>query len=186
MDAANLKPPQVGGIRAGPPLAAMLYLLLVGSAVLSLWAHRFPGALPRMMGFAAPWVFLAFTAVFAVYRFALVRARKYAASKAFFQIGAALCFFALLLPRVGPAEVGRDSLEALLTDADPRVRALAAEVAGYRPEGGKVASRLVRALEDPEPAVREQAHASLVRLAGTDLGAPEDATGLKAWKDHFP
>jgi hypothetical protein len=180
------QPPELGGVRAGPALAATLYVLLVGSAVLSLAAHRFPGALPRVLGMAAPWVFLAFATVFTLYRLALVRAKKYPVSKAFFQIGAALLFFTLLLPRGGPVDAHRDSLERLIADPDPRVRALAVEVAGYRPEGARYGARLVRALDDPEEGVRERAHAALVRLNGTDLGPPTDAAALKAWKDRFP
>jgi hypothetical protein len=180
------QPPELGGVRAGPALAATLYVLLVGSAVLSLAAQQFPGALPRLLGMAAPWVFLAFVAVFTLYRLTLVRAKKYPVSKAFFQIGAALLFFTLLLPRGGPADAHRDSLERLIADPDPRVRALAVEVAGYRAEGARYGGRLVRALDDPDEAVREHAHAALVRLNGTDLGPPADAAALKAWKDRFP
>jgi hypothetical protein len=180
------QPPELGGVRAGPALAATLYVLLVGSAVLSLAAHQYPGALPRLLSEAAPWVFLAFAAVFTLYRLTLVRAKKYPVSKAFFQIGAAVLFFTLLLPRSGPAGDRRDSLERLIADPDPKVRALAVEVAGYRPDGTRYAARLVRALEDTDEAVRDRAHAALVRLNGADLGPPADAAAVNAWKDRFP
>jgi hypothetical protein len=181
------QPPELGGVRAGPALAATLYILLVGSAVLSLAAHQYPGVLPRVLSLAAPWVFLAFAAVFTLYRLVLVRAKKYPVSKAFFQIGAAVLFFTLLLPRSGPAAAQRESLERLITDADPRVRALAVEVAAYRPDGARYAPKLAQALEDPDEAVRDRAHAALVRLnGGADLGPPSDAAALKAWKDRFP
>jgi hypothetical protein len=132
-------------------------------------------------------VFLAFAVVFTLYRLTLVRAKKYPVSKAFFQIGAAILFFTLLLPRGGPMAAQRDSLERLISDSDPRVRALAVEVAAYRPDGPRYAPRVARALEDPDEAVREHAHAALVKLnSGTDLGPPSDAAALKAWKDRFP
>jgi hypothetical protein len=176
-----------GGIHAGPALAAVLYGLLVGSAALSLLAQRLPGSLPLWLVPAAPWVFLAFAACFAVYRWALVRAGKYSASKAFFQVGAALFFFILLLvPRARPADEPGDAVSALMQDADPRVRALAAEVAGYRPDGSRYARDLVRALGDPDEAVRRQAHASLVRWAGVDLGAPSNPDAVQAWRQRFP
>jgi hypothetical protein len=181
------QPPELGGVRAGPALAATLYILLVGSAVLSLAAHQYPGVLPRVLSLAAPWVFLAFAAVFTLYRLVLVRAKKYPVSKAFFQIGAAVLFFTLLLPRGGPAAAQRESLERLITDADPRIRALAVEVAAYRPDNARYAPKLAQALEDPDEAVRDRAHAALVRLnGGADLGPPSDAAALKAWKDRFP
>jgi hypothetical protein len=181
------QPPELGGVRAGPALAATLYILLVGSAVLSLAAHQFPGMIPRVLSLAAPWVFLAFAAVFTLYRLTLVRAKKYPVSKAFFQIGAAVLFFTLLLPRAGPMAAQRDSLDRLISDSDPRVRALAVEVAGYRPDGVRYAPKVARALGDTDEAVRERAHAALVRLnSGADLGSPSDAAALKAWEDRFP
>src|SRR5207253_2822728 len=60
--------PQVAGIRFGPGLAAGLYLLLVAAAVLALWARRWPGELPGHLEAVAPWLFLAFVLVFAIYR----------------------------------------------------------------------------------------------------------------------
>ncbi|MGA9520802.1 MAG: HEAT repeat domain-containing protein [Myxococcaceae bacterium] len=180
------QPPRLGGIPAGPALAGLLYVLLVGSAVLALWVREFPGAVPVALAKAAPWVFLAFILVFALYRFGLVREGKYPASKAFFQVGSALIFFMLLLPgsRVRYGE-HRDPLTDLMLDANPRVRALAAEVAGYRPDGEKYGAELVKALRDPDPKVREEAHASLVRLTGQDLGRPDDPQALKAWGERF-
>jgi hypothetical protein len=180
-------PPLPGGVRAGPAVAATLYGLLLFAAALALGAQRFPGALPSPVERAAPWAFLAFAGCFATYRLALVQAKKYAASKAFFQIGVALFFFILLLwPRTHVAMPPTDALPALLQDADPGVRSLAAEVARYRPDGNRYAPLLVRALEDPDEGVRQQAHATLVRWAGVDLGGPGDPTALEAWKRRFP
>ncbi len=186
METQGEQPPRFGGIPAGPALAGLLYILLVGSAALALWVREFPGAVPIALARAAPWVFLAFILVFALYRFALVRAGKYPAAKAFFQVGAAMIFFMLLLPgsRVrygGP----QDPLAELMVDANPHVRALAAEVARYRPDGNKYGADLVKALRDPAPQVREEAHRSLVRITGQDLGGPEDPKALKAWGERF-
>src|SRR4051812_45915338 len=86
--APQVDPPQLGGIRFGPSLTGALYLLLVGSAALALWAESSPAGLPRSLGAVAPWAFLTFAAAFAIYRLVLVKARRYRASKAFFQIGA--------------------------------------------------------------------------------------------------
>jgi hypothetical protein len=72
-----------------------------------------------------------------------------------------------------------------LASTDPDVRALAAEVARYRPreEVGVVAGRLVELLDDPAPEVRRQAHAALVALAGHDAGGegPGAAGRWRAW-----
>ncbi len=187
------EPPRFGGIRLGPPLAGAIYLLLVASAALALWVRTDAGRVPLGVALAAPWVFLGFVAVFGFYRLGLVRAGKYPAAKAFVQVGGALIIFMLLLPsarfefgqfkfgQTQPADVGR-----LLRDPNPTVRALAAEVAGYRPGGARSAPDLARALGDPDPRVREQAHASLVRLAGEDLGPASDPAAVKAWRDRYP
>jgi len=117
----------------------------------------------------------------------LVRAGKYPTSKAFFQIGAAVLFFTLLLPAAKSRyDLPLDDVEVLLTDDNPKVRALAAEVIGCRPEGSKHASQLVKALRDPDLQVRKQAHRSLVRLSGEDLGSGQNEAELKAWESRFP
>jgi hypothetical protein len=176
----------LGGIRYGPALAGTLYLLLVVSAALALWARRTPSGLPTPLGMAAPWIFLVFVVAFALYRLGLVRAGRYPAFKAFFQVGAGVLFFTLLLPGAQSRYIPESDLEALLHDANPRVRAMAAEVARHRPEGKQHASLLVRALQDPDPAVRTQAHLSLVAMTGQDLGAPGDANAMKAWRERYP
>jgi hypothetical protein len=135
---------------------------------------------------AAPWVFLLFALAFALYRLVLVRARRYPAFKAFFQIGVAVLFFTLLLPQAQQRDVARGELETLLRHSDPKVRALAAEVARHRPDGRRYGAVLAQALEDPDPEVRHQAHLSLVELTGQDLGAPDTPNALKAWRDRYP
>lgn len=176
----------VAGIPLGPALAGALYLLLVASAALSLGARRFPGLLPEKLEIAAPTLFLVFLICFALYRLALVRARRYPAFKAFFQIGATVLFFTLLLPGAkNRYERPVDEVEMLLSDDNPHLRALAAEVVRHRPEGRKYVPLLVRALRDTEPRVRQEAHRSLVVLTGQDLGEPEDEEAVKAWEKRF-
>lgn len=179
--------PHLGALRFGPALAGGLYLLLVCSAGAALYTWRFPTRLPPALEAAAPWLFLAFAALFSVYRWVLIQRRKYPAFKGLFQIGVAILFFMLLSPwATRPQEPAVDRLGALLGDARPEVRALAAEVAGTRADGARYGARLVRALRDSEPGVREQAHLSLVKLAGADLGSPEEPAALKAWSERFP
>ncbi len=125
--------------------------------------------------------------IFSGYRMVLVKDRKYPAGKAFFQIGAAALFFMLLLPWAkGRYQAPADAVELLFTDSSPTVRALAAEVARYRPDGRKYGHRLATALSDPIPAVREEAHRSLVTLSATDLGPPDDPSAVKAWREKYP
>jgi len=185
------RPPSVAGIRAGPALTSILYLLLVASAALALWVRGYPGQAPQGVEHLAPWAFLAFLAAFAVYRLALVRSRRYPAFKAFAQIAAGVLFFTLLLPGTWrpPAMVhgaGGDDLAVLLRDPSPRVRRLAAEVARHRPNAPAFAHALAAALDDPDPRVRAEAYASLVAISGSDLGGPEDAAARKAWQERYP
>jgi len=180
------EPPRMGGIPFGPTLAGALYLLLVGSAALALWVRRSPAGLPVGLGLAAPWAFLVFVVAFALYRLGLVRAGRYPAFRAFFQVGVAILFFTLLLPSSQVRYMPEGELEALMLDANPRVRALAAEVARTRTDRTQYAKALVHALEDPEVSVRTQAHHSLVVITGQDLGSPEDPKGVANWRERYP
>jgi hypothetical protein len=178
----------LGGVRLGQTLTGALYFLLLVSAFLALWTRRFPGRLPGFLEQASPWVFLVFLAVFAFYRLGLMRAGRYPVFKGFFQIALGLFVFTLLLPGARrvyePPAVGE--LSWAFNDANPKVRALAAEVAGYRRHGRRYAPELVKALEDPDPMVREEAHRSLVRFAGQDLGPPKDKAAIQRWRERFP
>ena len=180
------QPPRWRGIQAGPALAGFLYALLIGTAALALWVREFPGVLSPALARAAPFVFLVFVGCFAAYRLALVSAHKYPAFKAFFQIAAATLFFMLLLPSARSTyRAPEDELGELLRDPNPKVRTLAAEVARYRPDASKYGSLLVRSLNDPDRRVRDEAHRSLVQIAGTDLGDPDSQSAVKAWGDRF-
>ncbi|MCA2980477.1 MAG: HEAT repeat domain-containing protein [Myxococcaceae bacterium] len=174
--------PTVAGVRVRPFWPLVLYGLLVGSALLALWAQYSPTA-PPSVSRSAPWAFLAFAVGFSVYRLALVMAKRYSPFKAFTQVLVASMFFMLLLlPNLGqPPSPEAPALSALLVDADPRVRALAAEVVGFR-QARAEAPALVGLLSDSSDVVREAAHEALVRLnAGADLGR---APG--PWAERFP
>ncbi len=184
MNGAPLKDdePSVAGLRVRPELTIALFVLLGISAGVGLWSQANPGHAPVWLERGAPWLFLVFVIGFAAYRFALVAAGRYSAFKAFFQIFLAAIFFMMLLPGSPLAVKGSASTATgLLGDPDPRVRSLAAEVAGYRKDLSSTHG-LIGLLEDPEGLVRLQAHGALVRLNdGADLGE-----GAAAWKERFP
>ena len=172
------------GLRFVQVLRPALYALLVLSALFTFWSGA-PVAgrtLPSWTQSVAPTLFAIFLAIFAVYRFALMRAKKYPAATGLFQVGLGALIWVLLLPstrqRIRPPPGAVDDLQALMASPDPRVRALAVEVAGYRAEGARYAREMIERLEDADPAVRGRAHAALVRVSGTDLG-----TRPEPWRD---
>ena len=161
-------------------LRPALYVLLVASALFTFWAGgEVAGrALPQWTQVVAPTLFGLFLVIFAVYRLTLVRAKKYPAAVGLFQVGLGSLIWVLLLPstrqKIAP-HPSADEVPALLSSRDARVRALAAEVAGYRAAGSKYAPQLIERLDDGEPLVRQRAHDALVRLAGADAGPSADA-----------
>lgn len=173
----NPSEPSVAGVRVRPAWSVALYVLLVASAGLALFAQRSPRVDP-LLATAAPWVFLGFVVGFAIYRVALVAARRYSPFKAFLQIFIAALFFVLLLmPRAPKGDAGP---EVLLRDRNPRVRAVAAEVLGFRQDVAQ-APALVPLLDDANADVRAAAHAALVKLnGGADLGE-----NRPAWEARF-
>jgi hypothetical protein len=124
---------------------------------------------------------------YATYRFALVRAGRYPAGKAYLTVGAMVLSLGVITgivlepPRLAEA-AGSTDLGPPLASPDPVLRAVAAELVRYRPraEGVRHAARLVALLEDAEPAVRREAHASLVTLVGDDVGV--GAGALARWQ----
>ncbi len=183
-DPAKVEEPSVVGVRVRPKWTLALFALLVVSAAAALWTRSNAGLAPAWVEKGAPWVFLVFVIGFAAYRFALVAAGRYSAFKAFFQIFVAVLFFLLLLlpnsPFVKRASAAAP-LSVSLKDPDTRVRAMAAELAGYRRDVA-TAPLLIILLTDADAEVREQSHDALVRLnEGGDLG-----TDPAAWKERFP
>ncbi|HET7784437.1 MAG TPA: HEAT repeat domain-containing protein [Myxococcales bacterium] len=164
-------------------LRPALYALLVLSALFTFWSGgELAGRqLPRWTQVVAPTLFAVFLAIFTVYRFALMRAKKYPAATGMFQIGLGALIWVLLLPstrqRIAPEAPAADEVPALMTAPDPRVRALAVEVAGYRADV-KYVSGLIDRLDDADERVRGRAHAALARIAGADAG--EDAGAWRA------
>ena len=163
--------PSVVGVRLRPLWSMVLYALLVLSAAIAMYAEHSSGVSP-VIARSAPWIFLIFALGFSIYRIALVAARRYSPFRAFIQIFLAALFFLMLLsPRVQGKATGSGSL---LKHPDARVRALAAEVSGWRAERGQ-ARELVLLLEDSSPQARLAAHEALVKLNdGVDLGPADD------------
>jgi hypothetical protein len=183
--------PSVAGVRVRPGLTILLWVLLVASAAAALGVQRGSFGMSAEARYAAPWAFLAFAVGFSVYRLALTNVHKYSPAKAFFQVGvvAIFCVFLFLGAAVERKAqgAGEPDLAAALNDPNPTVRAFAAELARYRPEGRGNSGALVKALADSAPAVASAAHASLVALnGGEDLGPPGDADARKRWAERFP
>ena len=190
-------------------LAYVFYGLLLASVVATLTglpaleqAVR-GGRLPRGM-LIIPSVLLGlFIALFAAYRYVLVKAGRYRAGTAYAQVGLMVLMATLLLPRsieryrqsgegegLAAAAAGNTDLSRALSSQEPEERALAAELARYRPrqDALRYVSQLLRLLGDPADEVRRQAHATLVALAG---GRDPGGEGLDAqarwrafWKER--
>ncbi len=179
------------------PMRPLLYALLAASALATVFAGPAleqavrEGRLPHSVLVLAPGLLLLFIAVFAVYRYALVREGRYHAGKAFVQVGLMVLVLTLLLPgsmeryraagTVRPVDLSRH-----LRSADAEGRAMAAELARHRerPEALRYVPRLVEMLEDPSPEVRRQARASLQALAGNDP-AGEGEGAARRWRDYW-
>jgi len=165
-------------------LRPALYALLVLSALFTFWSGGAVAgrALPRWTQSVAPTLFATFLAIFTVYRFALMRAKKYPAAIGLFQVGLGALIWVLLLPstrqKIAPPSSPGDDVRALMMSPDPRVRGLAVEVAGYRRDGVQYVGELIDRLADADAAVRRRAHTALVRLAGSDPGMDAGA-----WRD---
>ena len=88
------------GLQFVQVLRPALYALLVLSALFTFWAGGdIAGhALPAWTHVVAPTLFAIFLVVFTVYRFALVRAKRYPAATGFFQVGLGALIWVLLLP----------------------------------------------------------------------------------------
>jgi hypothetical protein len=183
-----------------PPFARtvrmLLYVLLLAAAALTFSgipaverAVR-EGRQPPTTLIIAPAIFALFIGAFAVYRFALVRARRYPAGRAFFQIGLMLLVLTLVLPgslgryhsatAVGPVQLNR-----WLSAPEPDARAMAAELARHRDraEVEPLVPHLIELLDDPSSEVRRQALASLEAFAGGDKGGEGEGSAARwrAW-----
>ena len=175
----------------------VLFALLLVSAALTLFGVPLlqravaAGRWPPFTLALPPALLAVFIAGYAAYRIALVRAGRYTAGKALVQVAVMLLVLgivagvALVPPEgAGPGQAAVN-LERPLASSDPDVRALAAELARHRPpeQALAIAGRLAELLDDPAPEVRRQAHASLVALAGADVGGDGPGAGARwrAW-----
>ena len=175
----------------------MLFALLIVSAALTLFGLPqlqravAAGRWPPVTLAVPPALLAVFIVGYAAYRIALVRAGRYTAGKTLVQVAVMLLVLGIvagiaLVPpdRTGPGQEPV-ALARPLASNDPDVRALGAELARHRPreQALAVASRLADLLDDSSPEVRRQAHATLVALAGADLGGegPGAAARWRAW-----
>ncbi len=176
----------------------VLFALLIASAALTLFVLPelqravASGRLPPVALAVPPAVLALFVVGYAGYRLTLVRAGRYPAGKALVQIAVMALVLAIVVrvaffpgdvpvPASGPVALGR-----LLASGDPEVRAAAAELLRHRPRADALANveQLGRLLDDPSPAVRREAHASLVALAGRDAGG-EGPGAAARWREHW-
>jgi len=149
------------------------------------------GAWPKGLLAVPPLVLATFVLGFACYRAILVRLGRYEAGKAFVQVG--LMFLVLMVVAkmvLAPDEEALRPQPVSLAQAfharDSTVRALAAEVARYRPheEGLRLSKDLAALTEDPSVEVRGQARASLKSILGRDAG---EGPGAEArWQSLLP
>ncbi len=127
---------------------------------------------------------------YATYRFTLVRAGHYSAGKALVRVGAlvlltgAIAGIALDRPATRPPTPGLD-LAVPLASADPLGRAVACELVRFRPRVEALAHvpRLIALLDDESALVRREAHATLVVLAGRDVG--ESGGAADRWRAYW-
>jgi hypothetical protein len=172
-------------------LLAATWLTLLGVPELARAVGE--GRWPRAALAVPPAVLALFIAGYAVYRFALVRAGRYPAGKALVHVGLMLVVLGVIAGMVRDRAATQRTLSADGPDLsaplrahDPTVRALAAELVRHRPReaAARYVPDLVVLVEDPAPEVRRQAHASLVELAGTDVGG-EGPGAAARWREHW-
>lgn len=172
-------------------LAASAALTLIGLPELQ--AAVAAGRWPRVTLALPPALLALFVVGYGAYRYQLVRAGRYPGGKALVQVGLMVLVLAVV---AGMAlERGRAfpdravDLGRALGSTDPDARAMAAELLRHRPRPVAEAQvgRLVELLGDPSPQVRREAHATLVALAGADVGGdgPDAAVTWRAyWRDR--
>ena len=127
---------------------------------------------------------------YATYRFTLVRAGHYPAGKALVRVAmlvlltVAIAGIALDRPAPRQPAPGLD-LAAPLASAEPLLRAVASELVRHRPRAEALGHvpRLIALLGDESPLVRREAHATLVALAGLDVG--EGSGAADRWRAHW-
>ena len=167
-----------------------LFLLIVASAGVALFAEPWLSALVRQGALSPSWrflppaLFVGFLGAYAIDRWYLVQRRSYPPGRAFFQVVFGVLFAFLLLPstlddlsaRAARAEGALQ--EKLLLDERAEVRAVAVEALGFRGRSRARARALGRMLHDPSSRVRDKAAMVLARWSGRPL---DDRDALEAW-----
>jgi hypothetical protein len=175
-----------------------LYALLLASAVLTLTGLPMleqavrEGHRTRMTLMIAPGLLGLLIALFAYYRYRRVQMGQYGAAKAFVQVGLMVMVLTFLLPQsleryrsaglIAPVDLGPH-----LSSPDPENRALAAELARYRPRPDALrhVEKLIALLDDSALEVRRQAHDTLVALAnGQDPGGQGEGARAR-WSAYW-
>ena len=187
--------PAQGGRSWIPPLARtlrwVLVVLLAGCVVLGvIWLPELRGEVaagrwPRGALMVPPALLALFIAGYAAYRWSLVRAGRYPAGKALAQVGLMLLALGVVAGVTRESVTGTERpgrVASGLRSSSPEVRAMAAELARYRPPevARPLLPRLVELLADPDAEVRREAHASLVALCGQDPGSGKESQ--PAWR----
>lgn len=172
-------------------LRGLLYVALVVSAAVALFgrdeiqARVLAGSLVPEWRFVPGAVFGGTLLLYAVDRVLLVQRGRFPYGKAFYQLAFGLVLLgmhfqgALMDYRAGTEAHASAGLAALLQHEEPGVRAMAAELAGYR-GGREHAGALVALLSDGNAAVQAAAQGALERLAGRPMGA--GAAAAPAWR----
>ncbi len=151
------------------------------------------GGWPRAALAVPPAILAVFIAGYAAYRFVLVRAGRYPAGKALVQIALMVLVLAVITGVVVELAQGYRAerpppidLAGPLRSPDPAVRAIALELARHRPRESIVHTvpRLIELLEDPAPEVRREARATLMVLAGRDVGG-EGPDAPERWREYW-
>jgi hypothetical protein len=174
-----------------------LFALLFASAAVTLvglpelQGEVAAGRWPRATLAVAPAFLALFILGYGAYRFALVRAGRYPAGKALAQLGLMLLALGVVagiaLERGrAPGANGAVDLGRALSSADPDARAMAAELLRHRPRPVAMEQipRLVELLSDRSPPVRREAHATLVALAGEDVGG-DGSDAPARWRAYW-
>ncbi len=176
---------------------ALAALLAVCAALTVAWlpelrAAVLAGRWPPGVLAVPPALLALFICGYAAYRLMLVRAGRYPAGKALAQLGLMLLALGVVsgvaLDLRAPPVRGDPLLRALRA-GDAEVRAMAAELARHRPPevSRPLVPRLIELLGDADPAVRREAHRSLVAISGADLGEGQGAEARwRAWVEANP
>ena len=170
----------------GQALRLGLYIAMALSALITLVA--LPALQSRVhSGQLGPsWLLvpaIAFGMALGIYlfdRIYLVRYRHYSSGRAMFQISFGLIFLFLLFPsrlaeyrQVIKERPAHNSLMALMKHSDPRVRALAYELAAYRKQPRSFIAPLAQGLRDKDQQAAGRAQVSLQKITGQHFAIGE-------------